>query len=993
MVLWKYFSNENTRRIYTPAIAVIFLSLALIPFVGSAEAYTLTINSVDMADTPFPGFFTTIHDSGTLVQTGFTPMTFAGMDGTTYTVETQDYLPWLFVNWEDGSQVAVRDITLNSDNTITASYIDSTGDVTAPIVLASPTGGTYISSVDVTLSATDDIDPTPAIYYTIDGSTPTISSTIYTGLITITFGTTLNFIAVDAAGNVSPLSTEVYVITPDVTPSVVSAYPTSGIFINSVYVMLSATDNIDPAPTFTNISTCQTLDIPGETYILTSDITTTENCFIITADGITLDGNGHKIIGDASGIFADQSGDYGVYIISSTGVTVQNIDISYFIHGIQIESSNGNTVKNSYIHQINKYGVQFDGSGGSSNNLVYNNYFYQSENGVHALPSDSNYNIVTLNTFHDSIHEQVHWHATNCINLAYNNNFIDAPDWGFHDECPGGDNQFFTIEDGGNWYNHYDEPSEGCFDSNSDGFCDDPFFGEGNQDDLPFTKQNGWASGTIYYTTDGSTPTTSSTIYTGLITITADTTLGFIAADAAGNTSPVSTEVYDITFAYTLTINSVNMAGTAFPGFFTTIHEGGTLVQTGFTPMTFAGTPGTTYTVETQDYLPWLFGNWEDGSTVAVRDVTLNSDNIITASFIDSTSDVIPPVVSANPTGGTYAGSVDVTLSATDNFDPTPTIYYTMDGSTPTTASPVYTAPITITSDTTLGFIATDSFGNTSPVSTESYVITTSPIVTLTINSVNMAGTSFPGFFTTIHEGGTLVQTGFTPMTFAGTPGTTYTVETQDYLPWLFGNWEDGSTVAVRDVTLNSDNIITASFIDSTSDVIPPVVSANPTGGTYAGSVDVTLSATDNFDPTPTIYYTMDGSTPTTSSPVYIGPITITFPTTLSFVAADTLGNTSPVSAENYIITPQTTTEITIITVDGTGVEITGYWTVISQGGTPLQTGFSPLTFTVNLIETYEVMVSDWAGITFDHWDDGSTVNPRTFSITSDTTLTASYLP
>jgi len=38
MAKWDDVSNDRSRRIYTPAIAVIFLSLALIPFIGSAEA-------------------------------------------------------------------------------------------------------------------------------------------------------------------------------------------------------------------------------------------------------------------------------------------------------------------------------------------------------------------------------------------------------------------------------------------------------------------------------------------------------------------------------------------------------------------------------------------------------------------------------------------------------------------------------------------------------------------------------------------------------------------------------------------------------------------------------------------------------------------------------------------------------------------------------------------------------------------------------------------
>jgi len=527
---------------------------------------TLTINSVDMAGTTLPGFFTTISEGGTVVGTGFTPMTFIGIIDTTYTVETQDFIPWLFGNWEDGSTISARDVTLSSDTTVTASFIDSTGDVTAPVVSASPIGGTYTGLVVVTLSATDDTDPTPTIYFTTGSSTPTTASPLYFEPITFTAGTTLNFIAIDGTGNPSAVSTEVYVITHDVTAPVVSASPTGGIFLNSVDVTLTATDDTDPAPT-------------------------------------------------------------------------------------------------------------------------------------------------------------------------------------------------------------------------------------------------------IFYTTDGSSPTKLSTVYTGLITITADTTLSFIAADAAGNVSLVSTEVYLITTSSnaTLTINSVDMAGTPFPGFFTTISEGGTLVQTGFTPVTFVGMIDTTYTVETQDFIPWLFGNWEDGSTISARDVTLSSDTTVTASYLDSTGDVTAPIVSASPTGGSYAGLVVVTLSATDDADPTPTIYFTTDGSTPTTASPLYFEPIPLAAATTLNFIAIDGTGNTSAVSTEVYVIT--------------------------------------------------------------------------------------------PDVTAPVVSASPTGGSYAGLVVVTLTATDDANPTPTIYYTTDGTPVTTASTVYTGPLTITADTTLSFLATDFSGNTSLVGTQVYVIT------------------------------------------------------------------------------------------
>jgi len=50
-------------------------------------------------------------------------------------------------------------------------------------------------------------------------------------------------------------------------------------------------------------------------------------------------------------------------------------------------------------------------------------------------------------------------------------------------------------------------------------------------------------------------------------------------------------------------------------------------------------------------------------------------------------------------------------------------IYYTTNGATPTTASKIYTGPISITSTTTLKFLAVDKAGNKSPVYTAKYVI------------------------------------------------------------------------------------------------------------------------------------------------------------------------------------------------------------------------------------------------------------------------------
>jgi chitodextrinase len=99
-----------------------------------------------------------------------------------------------------------------------------------------------------------------------------------------------------------------------------------------------------------------------------------------------------------------------------------------------------------------------------------------------------------------------------------------------------------------------------------------------------------------------------------------------------------------------------------------------------------------------------------------------------------------------------------------------------------------------------------------------------------------------------------------------------------------------------------SNNISSGTSVTITTsapaDTTAPVVTANPVAGTYTSTQSVTLSTNE----TATIYYTTDGSTPTTSSLVYSSPISISVTTTLKFFGRDTAGNSSTVQTVVYTI-------------------------------------------------------------------------------------------
>ncbi|WP_321423208.1 chitobiase/beta-hexosaminidase C-terminal domain-containing protein [uncultured Methanobacterium sp.] len=120
-------------------------------------------------------------------------------------------------------------------------------DKTAPTVTASPGGGTYHTAQNITLNTTD--YSTTTTYYTADGTDPTVSSnrTVYSNPIPVYTSTTLKYAALDAAGNWSPVYTQIYNMV-STTPPAVSADTVSGNYTTNLNVYLTATDPLDPDP-------------------------------------------------------------------------------------------------------------------------------------------------------------------------------------------------------------------------------------------------------------------------------------------------------------------------------------------------------------------------------------------------------------------------------------------------------------------------------------------------------------------------------------------------------------------------------------------------------------------------------------------------------------------------------------------------------------------------------------------------------------------------
>jgi len=128
-----------------------------------------------------------------------------------------------------------------------------------------------------------------------------------------------------------------------------------------------------------------------EDFTLDRDITFSDTGFIVKADNVTLDLNGHTITGTGEL--------YGIHLWDVDGVTVKNGEISDFFCGIYLsDSSNNNKLVNNTVSNNNEGILLYSYS---NNNKLVNNTVSNNNEGI-LLYSYSNNNKLTKNTILNS---------------------------------------------------------------------------------------------------------------------------------------------------------------------------------------------------------------------------------------------------------------------------------------------------------------------------------------------------------------------------------------------------------------------------------------------------------------------------------------------------------------------------------------------------------------------------------------------------------------
>ncbi|MDE1852379.1 MAG: spherulation-specific family 4 protein [Thaumarchaeota archaeon] len=223
----------------------------------------------------------------------------------------------------------------------------------------------------------------------------------------------------------------------------------------------------------------------------------------------------------------------------------------------------------------------------------------------------------------------------------------------------------------------------------------------------------------------------------------------------------------------TVAVNSFDLSGNTITGMWTTWNQNGAIITTGYTPASFTGATGGTYTVTVADYLSTVFCHWQDGATGSAATVSLGGNLVLNA-------------------------------------------YYSTTGSCPSTATTTTTStsttPSTSTTTSTTSTSTTSTSATSTTTSTTSTSTSTSSTFSIKVDSATTGGTLFSGMWTVVSQNGATITTGYTPLAFNAMSGGAYTISVANYGSYVFSHWSTGSTNSTITINPTQAMVLTAYY-------------------------------------------------------------------------------------------------------------------------------------------------------------------------------------
>jgi parallel beta-helix repeat protein len=341
------------------------------------------------------------------VQTGLTPLTVADLGGGVYNsdknvtltaYDIHDLHPVIFYSLNNGTtwnnQTNSATLSLYQGKWELSYYARDTAgytslvqnvtyviDETAPAVWANLTTGLYNTSQVVNLTVTDNFDPNPLIYYTLNGRDPTTTSTIYTEPLNIINTTTLKFMAVDNAGNHGSITTEYYIFAPIGNINTGKGYSSIQAAINDASTLNGHVIEVSNGTYTENVVVNKNLTLISEGNVTVQATNTSQPVFTINNGG-----NGSWIRGF---VISGSVNSYGLLLDGCSNCTINNNTITSNYFGILTNTvkTENNTIINNNITLNQEVGL---GTWNADNYVIYGNIItYNPYGGITLFDSDN----------------------------------------------------------------------------------------------------------------------------------------------------------------------------------------------------------------------------------------------------------------------------------------------------------------------------------------------------------------------------------------------------------------------------------------------------------------------------------------------------------------------------------------------------------------------------------------------------------------------------
>jgi len=204
------------------------------------------------------------------------------------------------------------------------------------------------------------------------------------------------------------------------------------------------------------------------------------------------------------------------------------------------------------------------------------------------------------------------------------------------------------------------------------------------------------------------------------------------------------------------------------------------------------------------------------------------------------------PVIS--PSGGTFSSAQSVTIADTTSGAG---IYYTTDGSTPTTSSTLYTKAIAVSQSETINAIATAANYSQSAVASAVFTISVPAAITVTpatpvaFGSVTIGSSSTQNFTVQNTGGGTLTGTASVAAPFSITSGASYSLAAGASQTVTVKFTPTAALSYSQSVTFTGGTGATGTVTGT--GVAAPVITVTPATALAFGTLAIGSSATQNF--------------------------------------------------------------------------------------------------------------------------------------------------